>query len=167
MQQIDSLHDQRFLAKFSPAGGQPQSPGSSAASTWNLNANTTTITSPFPIVRNVELQFLLARAYLGTNQLALAAQTVDNVRTVVGGLASGLGSVNTSDYVSVRDFLMREMIPSLMYEGMADQIAAIRDYGLILQDLTTWGASDFHTSMANIPIVERQQRNNNIAPVCQ
>jgi hypothetical protein len=109
---------------------------------------------------------LLARAYLGTNQLAKAAQTVDAVRTTVGGLASGLGGVNTTSYPSVRDFLMREMLPTLMEDGTGDQIIAIRDYGLVLQDLTTWGASDFHTSMLNIPSVERQQRNNQFAAVC-
>jgi hypothetical protein len=61
---------------------------------------------------------------------------------------------------------MTEMRPSLMMDGTGDQIAAIRDYGLIMQDLTTWGSTDQHTSMENIPIVERQQRNNHFAPVC-
>jgi len=61
---------------------------------------------------------------------------------------------------------MREMLPSLMEDGTGDQITAIRDYGLILQDLTTWGAKDFHASMLNIPAIERQQRNNNFAAVC-
>jgi hypothetical protein len=162
VQQIDSLHDLRFQSKFILATG-PGSPGSN----WSLNATNFTFGSPLPIIRNVELQFLLARAYLGTNQLLLAAQTVDNVRTNVGGLASGLAGVNTADYVSVRDFMMREMIPSLMFDGTGEQIAAVRDYGLIMQDLTTWGAADFHTSMENIPIVEIQQRNGNFKTVCQ
>jgi hypothetical protein len=102
----------------------------------------------------------------GTGQLAKAAQTVDAVRTTVGGIASGLGGVNTSSYWSVRDFLMREMLPSLMDDGTGDQITAIRDYGLIMQDPTTWGAKAFHTSMLPRPALAREQRNNNFAAVC-
>jgi hypothetical protein len=164
--QIDSLHDQRFLAVFSPAGGEPTSEGASTASSYVMNQSNISTNAPITITRNVQLQFLLARAYLGTGQTVLAAQTVDAVRTTVGGLASGLGSVNTGDYVSVRDFLMQELRPSEIMDGTGDMIAAIRDYGLILVDLTTWGAKDQHTTMENIPAVERQQRNNNFAAVC-
>jgi len=164
--QIDSLHDQRFLAVFSPAGSQPTSEGASTASSYSMNLSNIGTNTPITITRNVQLQFLLARAYLGTGQTAKAATIVDNVRTSVGGLASGLGSVNTGDYVSVRDFLMRELRPSLIMDGTGDMVAAIRDYGLIMVDLTTWGAKDQHTTMENIPAVERQQRNNNFAAVC-
>jgi hypothetical protein len=164
--QIDTLHDQRFLAKFAIAPGLPTSPGASLASSYAY-LNNIGLATPTPIVRNVELQFLLARAYLGTGQLTQAAHTVDAVRTTVGGLASGLPGVNTADYASVRDFLMREMLPSLMEDGTGDQIVALRDYNLIMQDLTTWGSADFHTSMMNIPAVERTQRNNNFVTVCQ
>ncbi|HSY83665.1 MAG TPA: hypothetical protein VK807_18030 [Gemmatimonadaceae bacterium] len=164
--QIDSLHDQRFLAVFSPAGSQPTSEGASTASSYSMNLSNIGTNTPITITRNVQLQFLLARAYLGTGQTAKAATIVDNVRTAVGGLASGLGSVNTGDYVSVRDFLMRELRPSLIMDGTGDMVAAIRDYGLIMADLTTWGAKDQHTTMENIPAVERQQRNNNFAAVC-
>lgn len=188
--QIDTANDQRFLAKFAVAPGLPTSAGASISSSMAY-LNNIGLSTPMPIVRNVELQFLLARAYLGVGNTAKAAQIVDAVRTTVGGLPSGLSgpyslihvdavdakgnvtktdtvtyTVNTGDYVSVRDFLMREMIPSLMDDGTGDQIVAIRDYGLIMQDLTTWGAKDYHTSMLNIPALERTQRNNNFAAVC-
>jgi hypothetical protein len=175
-QQIDTLHDQRFIAKWAQAPSLPTSPGNEVASSYawfnNMSLNT-----PIPIVRNIELQFLLARAYLGLGQYAKAAQIVDNVRTVVGGLSTALPLAAT-DYTHVRDFLMREMIPSLMGDDTGDQIAAIRDYGLIMQDLDLWSHTavpqsnpvqyytDQHTSQENIPAVERQQRNNNFAPVC-
>ncbi len=173
-QQIDTLHDQRFLAKFSQAPAQPTSPGSELASSYAYFS--LSLSQPIPIIRNVELQFLLARAYLGLGQYAKAAQIVDNVRTVVGGLPSALPLAAT-DYVHVRDFLMREMIPSLMGDGTGDQIAAIRDMGLIMPDLDVWSHTlipggngkyytDYHTSQENIPAIERQQRNNNYAPVC-
>lgn len=170
--QIDTLNDQRFLAKFAQAPALPTSEGSLTASSYAY-FNNIGLSTPMPIVRNIELQFLLARAYLGTGQLTKAASTVDAVRTVVGGLASGLPGVDQTSYPSVRDFLMREMIPSLMTDGTDDQIAAIRDYELIMQDLSTWiplkaqgFGTDYHTSIQNIPAIERQQRNNNYAPVC-
>jgi len=163
--QIDTLNDLRFLAKFGIAPALPTSPGASLASSYSY-LNNIGLSTPTPIVRNIELQFLLARAYLGTGQLVQAAQTVNAVRTTVGGLASGLPGVNTASYPSVRDFLMQEMLPSLMQDGTGDQIVAVRDYGLVTQDLTTWGSGDFHTSVMNIPQVERTQRNNNFAPVC-
>jgi hypothetical protein len=196
--QIDTTNDLRFLAKFAIAPSLPTSNGSNSASSYAY-FNNIGLSTPMPIIRNLELQFLLARAYLGTGQLVKAAQTVDAVRTQVGGLPSALTgpyslihvdsvktingtktlftdtvtyTVNQSSYTSVRDFLIREMIPTLMDDGTGDQIAAIRDYGLILQDLTTWehipgnNGVDLHTSQENIPVAERQQRNNSFAPVC-
>jgi hypothetical protein len=175
VQQIDTLHDQRFLAKFVQAPAQPTSTGAELASSYTY-ANNIGLSTPIPIIRNVELQFLLARAYLGIGSYAKAASIVDNVRTVVGGLPSALPLAAT-DYVHVRDFLMKEMIPSLMDDATGDQIAAIRDYGLILLDLNMWSTTpvpggngafytDYHTSQENIPAIERQQRNQNYAPVC-
>lgn len=162
-QQIDTLNDQRFLAKFALAPALPTNVTGVASS--YIYINNIGLSSNMPIVRNIELQFLLARAYLGIGSYAKAASIVDNVRTVVGGLPSAL-PLAASDYVHTRDFLMKEMIPSLMGDATGDQIAAIRDYGLLLVDLTTWGASDYHTSQENIPQPERTARNNNFAPVC-
>ncbi len=165
-QQIDTVNDQRFLAMFQKAPALPTSVGASSASSYSMNLSNIGTNTPLTITRNIQLQFLLARAYLGTGQTAKAATIVDNVRTTVGGLASGLGSVNSTDYVSVRDFLMRELRPSEIMDGTGEMIVSIRDYGLIKTDLTTWGAIDQHTTMENIPAVERQQRNNNFAAVC-
>lgn len=164
-QQIDTINDKRFTTKFAVATALPTSPGASASSSYAMNLANINIASPIPIVRNVELNFLLARAYLGTGQLLLAAQTVDAVRTTVGGLPSAL-PLTTMDYPHVRDFLLKEQLPSLMMDGTGDQIAAIRDYGVVMQHLTTWGSADQHTSMENIPIIERQARNNNFKAVC-
>jgi hypothetical protein len=162
-QQIDTLNDQRFLAKFAQAPALPTNVTGVASS--YIYINNIGLSTPIPIVRNIELQFLLARAYLGIGSYAKAASIVDNVRTVVGGLPSAL-PLATTDYVHVRDFLMKEMIPSLMGDNTGDQISAIRDYGLVVQDLTTWGSKDFHTSQENIPQPERTARNNNFGPVC-
>ena len=168
-QQIDTLHDQRFLAKFGQAPSLPTSTGHAAASSYAY-LNNIGLGTPIPIIRNIQLQFLLARAYLGIGNYAKAASIVDNVRTVVGGLPSALPLAAT-DYVTVRDFLMKEMLPSLMDDATGDQIAAIRDEGLVMQDLTTWQTvpgfgTDYHTSQENIPAPERAARNQNFAPVC-
>jgi hypothetical protein len=173
-QQIDTLNDLRFIAKYATAPAEPTSQGASAASSYAW-FNNISLSTPIPIVRNVELQFLLARAYLGTGQYAKAAQIVDNVRTAVGGLTTAL-PLPATDYVHTRDFLLKEMLPSLMGDATGDQIAAIRDYGLIAQDIDLWthvqipGTSqyykDYLTSEENIPSIEQQQRNGNFAPVC-
>jgi hypothetical protein len=169
-QQIDTLHDQRFLAKFAYVSTRPTTVGGNSSSHYAY-LNNIGLSTPMPIIRNIELQFLLARAYLGLGSYAKAAAIVDNVRTVVGGLPSAL-PLPATDYVHVRDFLMKEMIPSLMDDATADQIAGIRDFGLIMQDLTTWehlndfGGTDYHTSQENIPGDEREQRNEHYAPVC-
>lgn len=175
-QQIDTLHDNRFMAKWAIAPARPTSPGAEISSSYAW-FNNISLSTPIPIIRNVELQFLLARAYLGLGQYAKAASIVDNVRTAVGGLATALPLAAT-DYTHVRDFLLKEQIPSLMGDATGDQIAAYRDYGLIMQDLDLWSHTavpgsnpvqyytDYHTSQENIPAIERQQRNNNYAPVC-
>jgi hypothetical protein len=172
VQQIDTLNDRRFLAKFAQPAVPASQTGATGTSTASSYAyiNNLGLSTPIPIIRNIELQFLLARAYLGIGSYGKAASIVDNVRTVVGGLPSALPLAAT-DYVHVRDFVMKEMIPSLMSDASAEQIAGVRDYGLIMVDLTTWEyvanyGTDFHTSQENIPQIERQQRNNNYAPVC-
>ncbi len=169
VQQIDTLHDQRFLAKFAQAPALPTLTGHESASSYAY-LNNLGLSTPIPIIRNVELQFLLARAYLGIGNYAKAALIVDNVRTVVGRLSSALPLAAT-DYVHVRDLLMKEMIPSLTDDGTGDQITAIRDYGLIMVDLTTWEhytdvGTDLHTLQENIPHIEQQQRDMHFAPVC-
>lgn len=187
--QMDTANDQRLLAKFAVAPALPTSVGANSASSMAY-LNNLNLATPIPIIRNVELHFLLARAYLGTNQLLKAAHAVDSVRTIVGGLQTGFlpvtlihvdsvdanGKVVKTDttvttldptsYPSTRDFLMRELRPTLINDGEGEMITAIRDLGLVMQDLTTWGSTDYHTSIENIPVVERQQRHNSYAPVC-
>ncbi|HZS58093.1 MAG TPA: hypothetical protein VFA43_02410 [Gemmatimonadaceae bacterium] len=165
--QIDTLNDQRFLAKFG-ATGTPNNTlvGYQYASDFTYAKNISAST-PMPIVRNLELQFILARAYLGLGNYALASQTVDAVRVAVGGLPSGLTAANQSQYVAARDFLMREMLPTLMLDGTGDQIVALRDYGIAAQNDSTWGSADTHTSTLNIPQTESDGRSGNIACVNQ
>jgi hypothetical protein len=162
--QIDSEHDQRFLAMFNYSTALPSSQGSAAASHWVIQGHIST-TTPITIVRNLELQFLLAQAYLGTSQFALAISTINAVRTTVGGLSDTAAFVPLT-YTSVRDFLMREQRPTLIMDGTGDRNIALREYGLVTEADTTWAPNDFQTSMENIPLNESNARGGNITPVC-
>ncbi len=135
-QQIDTLHDQRFLAKFAQAPTPPSSTGASAASSYAY-LNNIGLGTPTPIIRNLQLQPLLARAYLGIGSYPQAASIVDNVRTVVGGLPSALPLAAT-DYPTVRDFLGEGNDP--LTDGRRDRRPDRRDPGpgSVMQDLTTW-----------------------------
>lgn len=165
--QIDTVHDRRFLAKFVRAAGFPTSAGSAASSDWVTNSNTVfTIASPIPIVRNLELQFILAQAYLGLGQYTNAITIINGVRTEVGGLADTSASVSAT-YTGVRDFLLHEQRPTLIMDGTGDRTIALREYGLVTQADTTWIATkDYQTSMQNIPLNELNARGGNITPQC-
>jgi hypothetical protein len=167
--QIDTVHDARFLAKFAAQGKKnlPSTlPGGQFASDFTYS-NNIGVDTPLPIVRNVELQFLLARAYLGLGNYLKAAQIVDAVRTNVGGLASGLPGVNVASYTSVRDFLVREQLPSLAFDGTGDQIVTLRDLSLAAANDITWGAADTKSAALHIPVTESDGRNGSTACVNQ
>jgi hypothetical protein len=162
--QIDTT-DKRFLAKFAEAGGTPSSSGGSAASHWSYQNNISPST-PIPIVRNLELQFVLAQAYLGLGQYTNAINTINAVRVNVGGLADTSASVSPT-YTGVRDFLLHEQRPTLIMDGTGDRDIALREYGLVTEADTTWIATkDYQTSMQNIPLNEANARGGNITPVC-
>jgi hypothetical protein len=171
--------DARFQAKFKmTADGQPSATevsykrpdGVVLGSPWfykDLSGS-----APVVIVRNIELQFLLAQAQLGLGQPAAAAATVDKVRTVVGGLSSGLGSVNVADFASVRDFLLAEQRVSLIGEGTGDHNIAMREYGLVKSTYTDWNTTDsptadFQSSVLPLPSAESDARNGAVACVNQ
>jgi hypothetical protein len=115
-------------------------------------------------VRNLELQFVLAQAYLGTGQFTLAINTINAVRTTIGGLTPAVVPAN---YTAVRDFLLSEQRPTLIMEGTGDRTIALREYGLVTHADTTWiNPHDYQTSMENIPLNEANARGGNIATVC-
>jgi hypothetical protein len=162
--QVDTVNDQRFLAKFQNQGAGPTSTGFQAASQYAYTANNTPSTR-LSIVRNLELQFVLAEAYLGTGQYANAFTTINNVRTTVGGLSDMTGLV-TLDYVDVRNFLLSEQRPTLVEDGTGDRNIALREFGMVAVADTTWGAADYKTSMEVIPLAEINGRNGNATVSC-
>jgi hypothetical protein len=160
----DTTYDPRFYAKFAKQPSGPTSSGSAAASAYGYTNNNTPSTR-LAIVRNLELQFVLAQAYLGTGQYANAISVIDNVRTSVAGLPSLAGSISP-DYVDVRNFLLSEQRPTLVLDGTGDRNIALREYGMVAVADTTWGAADYKTSMEVIPLAEINGRNGSATVSC-
>jgi starch-binding outer membrane protein, SusD/RagB family len=172
--QIDTLHDQRFLVKFG-RGTLPTTsydggavPASALGSDWQYGAGTQPATfglsGVIPIVRNVQLHLLRAEALIGLGQYSQAITIVNTVRTAAGGVAAETVS---PDYTDARDFLLQELLVSLLSET-GDHLIAIRNYGLTSELLTTWNpyGGDLHTAALPIPLAEASARNNDITPVC-
>jgi hypothetical protein len=168
--------DLRFTAKFGEGGG-PTSVGADIGSTWHY-VNNISGSAPIPLVRNVELQLLLARAHLGLGDFATAIALANAVRTNVGGLPA---AAVAADYVDARNFILAEQRVSTMTEGLGDRLDALRDLNLVKARDTTWTATsgpdgnavhiagvnkDFQTSVIAIPLGESDARNGNITPQC-
>jgi hypothetical protein len=172
--QIDTLHDLRFLAKFGH-GALPTTeydgglvPANLIGSDWQYGGGTETsaygLSGNLPIVRNLQLHLLNAEVQLGLGNYTQALSIINTVRTTAGGLAA---STITPDYADVRDLLLQELAVSLVLET-GDHLIAIRNYGTVLRDLTTWNnyGGDLHTAVFPTPLAEASARNNNITPVC-
>jgi hypothetical protein len=176
---IDTL-DNRFVAKYADAGptGGPTSPGAPIGSTFHY-VNNMSGSEPLPIMRNVELQLLLAEAEISRQRYAPAIALLRQLRTVVGGLAD---TVVNADYVSARNFFLKEQRVSLLSDGEGDRVFTLRNWNLVVARDTTWsatgfghdtaaihqraGVTDHHTSVIPIPLGESDARGGNIAPVC-
>jgi starch-binding outer membrane protein, SusD/RagB family len=172
--QIDTLHDLRFLVKFG-RGTLPTTsydggavPASALGSDWQYGAGTQPdafgLSGVLPIVRNVQLHLLRAEALIGLGEYSQAITIINTVRTGAGGLAA---EAVAADYTDARDFLLQELLVSLLSES-GDHLIAIRNYGLTTELLTTWNpyGGDLHTAALPIPLAEASARNNDITPVC-
>lgn len=171
--------DNRFVAKYGDAGpgNGPTSPGFPIATTWHY-VNNMSGTEPLPIIRNVELQLLLAEAQIATGQYGAAITVLNNLRHNVGGLPM---ETVAADYIDARNFFLREQRVSLLTDGEGDRVMTLRDWNLVVARDTTWVARngpdytavqqrgtvvDYHTSIIPIPLGESDARSGNIAPVC-
>jgi starch-binding outer membrane protein, SusD/RagB family len=72
-----------------------------------------TNTTPVPIIRNEELILLRAEAYIGTGDIALAADDINLIRVESGGLAPRLDL----DADNILDELLKQKRYSLLFEG--------------------------------------------------
>jgi starch-binding outer membrane protein, SusD/RagB family len=117
--------------------------------------------SPIPIIRNEELVLIDAAIQLGLGQNANAVTLINAVRT-----AAGAAPVAPAGYVAIRDQLLHEFRASNILESGEDRAIMIRNYGLAVQLLTTWGSTDLHTMVLPIPVGEASARGNNLTPSC-
>jgi starch-binding outer membrane protein, SusD/RagB family len=116
---------------------------------------------PVPIVRNEELVLIDAAIQLGLGNTAQAVILVNNVRA-----AAGAAPVAPAGYPAVRDQILHEFRLSNLLEPGEDRTIMIRNYGVVMQNLTTWGTGDTHASVLPIPIGENSARGGNITPTC-
>ena len=120
--------DKRFLAKITDRPDTFSLSGLSSALSWIRYPSPN---SSVPILRNEELILLWAEARLGQGNTAEAAQFINFVRRVSGGLTpiANLASQTTD---SIRTVLLKERLYSLLYEGGHHWID-MRRYGRLNQ----------------------------------
>jgi hypothetical protein len=120
--------DKRFLAKVTDRPDTFSLSGLSSALSWIRYPSPN---SSVPILRNEELILLWAEARLGQGNTAEAAQFINFVRRVSGGLTpiANLASQTTD---SIRTVLLKERLYSLLYEGGHHWID-MRRYGRLNQ----------------------------------
>jgi hypothetical protein len=188
---VDTAHDLRFKAKFvhNPNPVQQQLYNPIALTTvfdaaighdttysylYYMYPNTN---SPIPILRAEGLTLIAAQIQMGLGNFAKALALVNQVRTIVGGLAPLPASVATS-YTTMRDALMKEQRVSMAWESSADRTIAIRMYGLAAVADTTWGTTgkanedpnvntgDTHVTMEPIPATELNGRGGTFSTTC-
>jgi hypothetical protein len=159
--------DARFAAKFVNTGARPASAsavlvdaaGDTIASTWNyLNI---TASSPEPIVRSLELNFIDARIQLGMGNATGALDTLNMIRSVVGGVGPATAATDSA----VAALIVSEAQITFIGEGTGEDIMAIRDYGLQNTFFTTW-SPDTKASLLPVPVEESDPRGGNVAPTC-
>lgn len=167
---VDTLHDLRWLHKFT-LDPQPVQLGQYAGvSNRYLYVPYSGVGSPEPIVRAEELALVRAQIQLGLGNFANAITLINVVHQQAGGFATPLAIAAT--YTAVRDTLLKEQRISTVLEGSGDRMIAIRMYGLAATADTTWQATtgpdgtvaaalkatDFHTTIATLPPVELSSR---------
>jgi len=184
---VDTVNDARWKAKFAPIPAQnlpvQQSTFSPVASPYTYAYYPTT-GSPVPIVRDEELTLVDAQIQLGLGALTNAMTLVNNVHQQAGGYATPL--VVPSDYVHVRDALLKEQRISTAIEASGDRTFSIRMYDMAAIADTTWQAhsgpdsagvasvkqntgtapTDYHTTVLPIEETEIDGRGGHISLTC-
>src|SRR5262249_52539890 len=151
---VDTVNDLRWKRKFGPDPFPLQLPNFDSIATLDAYTMYGKTSSPIPIIRNEGLVLMRAQIELGLNHLANAMTYINDVRTSVGGLAP----VSGADYVTVRDLLLKEQRPSLVFESSGDRTIALRMYHLEAVADTTWHGQDLHTTVVPIEQAEVEGR---------
>jgi hypothetical protein len=181
---VDTLHDQRWLNKFSVNPIALQGTNENGTASRYLYSAFLNVASPVPIVRDEELTLVRAQIRLGLGDFAGAIALINTVHQQAGGFATPL--TITPSYTAVRDTLMKEQRISTALEGSGDRAITIRMYGMETISDTTWQATagpdavavanltkangappvDYHTTIEPIPPAELTGRNGNYTLTC-
>lgn len=160
---VDTLDDLRWKGKFGPNPYQIELPTYNYIASGDLFLFYSTTNSPISIIRNEGLTLLRAQIQLGLGNLSNSLTYLNDVRTNVGGLSPVTGS----DYVTVRDLLLKEQRVSLIFEGSGDRTISLRMYHLEAVADTTWGSKDLHTTVVPVEAQELEGRNGSYTLTCQ
>ncbi len=159
----DTVKDARWLAKFQITTAAPQQQTYDAPVSPYIYTMYATTDSYIPIVRNEELALVRAQIQLGLGNYATAANYINAVRTRVGKLPA---AVIAATYLSTRDALLHEQQISTALEASGDRMIALRMYDLEVQQDTTWGKNDLHTTVQPIPFAETTARGGSFTTTC-
>jgi hypothetical protein len=170
---VDTVHDQRFLAKFAPNPASLLIPGDAFMSTNWLYASYPNPSSPIPIIRNETMYLERAQIQLGLGNYAAAITLINDVHQQAGGFATPLSIAST--YTAVRDSLLKEQRISTVFEGSGDRTISLRMYALETVADTTWssagtpkppGGVDLHTTVVPVPTTEVEGRGGSYVLSC-
>jgi hypothetical protein len=162
---VDTTADARWLAKFVHQTHQLQIPADLPIADTNwFYAYYPSTSTPLPIIRNENLKLYEAQIQLGLGNFLPAIALINQVHQQAGGFASPLTIAAT--YTAVRDSLLKEQRISTVFEASGDRAISIRMYGLQTVALTTWGATDLHTTLLPIPTSEVGGRGGNYTATC-
>jgi starch-binding outer membrane protein, SusD/RagB family len=181
---VDTINDARWKAKFSVNPNSVQQGAFNAVASPYIYSYYGTPSSPIPIVRDEELALIEAQIQIGLGNYGNAITVINTVHQQAGGFGSPL--TIPSDYVDVRNALLKEQRISTALESSGDRNIAIRMYGMPTVSDTTWSArngpdaagvataeaalgtsiTDLHTTVIPIPETEIDGRGGSYALTC-
>jgi hypothetical protein len=163
----DTLHDLRWLAKFIPNPNPVQQPTYNFVASHWLYGMYPSPGSPLPIIRSETLTLTEAEIRMGLGDFAGALGYINDVRTEVGGEPANPGPANYANDVLA---LLHELQISTIFEGGADRVIAIRNFGAAVQIDTTWEHTVFkrdqHTTVEPVDAGELSGRGGTWTTVC-
>jgi hypothetical protein len=168
---VDTLHDLRWINKFTPDPHAVQVGAYAGVSDGMNYVPYSSVSAGIPIVRAEELALVMAQIQLGLGNYSAAVTLVNTVHMNAGGYGSPL-NIDASSYTAVRDSLLKEQRISTVMEMSGDRMIALRMYHLEAVADTTWQATsgpdaapakangdvDYHTTVSPIPVTEYSER---------
>jgi hypothetical protein len=159
---VDTANDLRWKAKFDSNPNALQLPQYDSIATHKLYDYYPATNTPIPIIRNEGLVLVRAQIQLGLGNFANAMALINNVRTTVGGLPLATGT----DYLTVRNALLKEQRISTVFEASNDRTIALRMYHLEAVADTTWTV-DLHTTVLPVEASEIEGRGGSYTLTCK